>query len=452
MKDKGFKGEARVLFFPIFLASTFYNILDCISVLLDEAIVGNLFEDTAFGAINLVEPVRLGEDFLSYLICVGGCAMIVRAHGEGDTGKMSRIFSHCVSCCLLLGTFYVGLYTFLRPQLAALLGREALVRPYVLEVISWGRLDLLLDPLFAFLFTYVLYRNGSLLMVLTSLLQIGSNLGLSVLFGKSMGIGGVVFATGLSKILGILTLCIFFLWKKNRIPLRPYLSLSMAKKLSWISFPESSFLLSISLLEAVVNKVSLERYGVQGLVAFAAALNMYSIVLYVSEGISEYETVALNEYIGQGDPAKIARCIRLSLRAVVLEGLIISGLYIALAGPIVSVFDINDPDSAALGVMAVRMIGILPLSLCFTRVLAIFYQYTDRLLRSSLLIHLSWGIFPAAFAYLMGQVAVEGIGAGIITGSLLALLLVLLYVWLRKKERLWELGQERIERLQSIQM
>ncbi|MBQ1492965.1 MAG: hypothetical protein IIZ39_13485, partial [Blautia sp.] len=158
--------DRRVLFFPIFLASTFYNILDCLSIIIDEAVVGNLFEDTAFGAINLVEPIKMVESFLYYLIIVGGCAMIVRAHGEADTKKMSRLFSHCVTCCLLLGVIFIGIFTLLRPQLASLVAKDTPALPYVLEVISWSGLNLLLDPLFAFLFTFVLYRNGSLLMVL----------------------------------------------------------------------------------------------------------------------------------------------------------------------------------------------------------------------------------------------------------------------------------------------
>ena len=444
--------DRRVLFFPIFLASTFYNILDCLSIIIDEAVVGNLFEDTAFGAINLVEPIKIVESFLYYLIIVGGCAMIVRAHGEADTKKMSRLFSHCVTCCLLLGVIFIGIFTLLRPQLASLVAKDTPALPYVLEVISWSGLNLLLDPLFAFLFTFVLYRNGSLLMVLTSLVQIGSNLGLSVILGKRMGIGGVVFATGLSKILGILTLCLFFLLKKNRIRLRPYLSLNMAKKLSALSFPESSFLLSISLVEAVVNKVALDAYGVYALVAAAAAINMYSIIIYTSEGISEYETVALNEYLGQGDETRIRQSIRISIRAVIIEGLVFSALYVFLANPIVSIFDIDDPASAALASKAIKMMGILPIPICFTRILAIFYQYTDRILRSCFLIHLSWGIFPAAFAFLLSQIAAEGIPAGIVLGCILAMLLVLIYVRLGKREKLWYLSPERIESLRNIQL
>ena len=69
-------------FFPIFLAATLAVMIDSVQLLIDEAVVGNLFDDVAFGAINLVEPYLLLEEFISCLICVGGTPLIVRTQGR----------------------------------------------------------------------------------------------------------------------------------------------------------------------------------------------------------------------------------------------------------------------------------------------------------------------------------------------------------------------------------
>ena len=57
-----------VRFFPIFLAATLAVMIDSVQLLIDETVVGNLFDDVAFGAINLLEPYLLLEEFFSYLI------------------------------------------------------------------------------------------------------------------------------------------------------------------------------------------------------------------------------------------------------------------------------------------------------------------------------------------------------------------------------------------------
>ena len=73
-----------IRFFPIFLGASLAVIIDSIQLLLDETVVGNLFDDVAFGAINLLEPYLLLEEFFTYLICVGGTALIVRALGANN--------------------------------------------------------------------------------------------------------------------------------------------------------------------------------------------------------------------------------------------------------------------------------------------------------------------------------------------------------------------------------
>ena len=48
-------------------------------------------------------------------------------------------------------------------------------------------------------------------------------------------------------------------------------------------------------MDAVVNAVALKNYDIQGLVVMSVLINAFESVAYVSEGISEYETVANNE-------------------------------------------------------------------------------------------------------------------------------------------------------------
>ena len=440
----------KVLFWPIFLTATFINILDCVSMLLDEAIIGNLFDDAAFGAINLTEPYGLVESFLSYLILTGGAAMIVRARGENNKKMMEDIFSHCITLCLLLGLLFVAIFTAFRTQLAYYVAGGTKSMPYVLQVVSWNRLSWFMDPIMSFLLCYVLYMGGCILVAVDTVVFIGSNVALSVFLAKRMGIGGVVFASGIAKIIGVLLLLLFFVNKNRRMSFRPYMNWNMAKELALIGFPESSFILSISLMEAVINQTAISHYGIQGIAVATVAINVYEIIIYVSEGISEYETTALNEYLGQGSRTRVDWCIRIVKRAAVIEGLIFSILLFVGAEGIVAIFDVDDAFAAEMAARSVQVVAVISIIICLTRVLAIFYQYTGRTLRAAALIDISWGVLPALLGMLLGSVSIIGITAGIALGASLVLLFMIPFVRQIKKEKLWFISDERMEMLRKI--
>ena len=433
--------KGKVLFLPIFFAATVSNVLDCVSMLLDEMIIGNLFDDAAFGAINVIEPYQLVESFLSYMICIGGVAMIIRADGERSQERINDLFSHCITSCLLLGVISFAVYSVFGRQMVDAVSGGTEANPYVLEAISWNRLDALVEPAYIFLFTYILLRGGSMFALLVTIIEISSNFVMSVALGKAMGIGGVVLATGIAFCIGIFLILLFLFLRKENVTVRPYFDAGLTGKLSVISFPESSFIISVAFMEAVVNNTALLNYGIRGIAVAAVVINMFEIVIYVAEGITQYETASLNQYLGQGDNDRVSECIRVTIRAAVLEGLVISALYFMFAEDIVSIFDINDPATFGSAVSAAEVIAVIPIVICFTRILAVFFQYTKRTGRAAFLVIMSWGLLPALGGWLLGRVSLDGITWGVALGASAALFLMILYVRIRKKEKVWALNQ-----------
>ena len=106
-----------VRFFPVFLGATAGVLLEVIATLVDEIVVGNLFDDAAFASINLIEPYTLFEVFIAYLVTVAGAALIVRAHGAGDREKMGQLFSQTLIACGACGVALTLIYVLFTPQL-----------------------------------------------------------------------------------------------------------------------------------------------------------------------------------------------------------------------------------------------------------------------------------------------------------------------------------------------
>lgn len=409
-----------VRFFPIFLGASLAVIIDSIQLLLDEAVVGNLFDDVAFGAINLLEPYLLLEEFFTYLICVGGTALIVRAQGAHRHEEKQRIFNHCMTCCLILGTVFCIVYSLFDEQLVRLVAQDSPAYPFSLVAFFWDRFYMLILPLYVFLFTYVLYLNGALIDTISMIVMIAVNTGLSYCLGSEIGISGITCATFLANCVGILILSIYIIVKEKGFHYRPYLNWNHFKTITPLGLPESSFFLAIVIMEGGLNALALSCYSIQGVAVVSVVINLYEIAAYVSEGISEYETVALNRSLGEHNRENLKYGMKITFRAVLIEGVIFSLLYLFAAPLLIGIFDIDDAQTAASAITAIHILAVAPIALIIARITAIFCQYTKKIGYAILIWTLILGLAPLLFATLLSGISLEAMIWGIALGPVIA--------------------------------
>ncbi len=421
-----------VRFFPIFLAATLSVMIDSIRILVNETVVGNLFDDVAFGAINLVEPYMLLVEFFAYLICVGGTAMLVHARGAKKPEEMQKLFNHCVTCCLIMGLFFFAVFSLFDEWFVSLVTQNSAAHPYTLEAFFWERFYLLL-PLYVFLFTYVLYFDGALVDSVTMVLMTSVDTGLSIYLGRKMGIGGVSCATFIAHCLSVLILSLFVIAKHRGFTYRPYVNPGYLKALTPLGLPESCFLLSLVIMEAGVNALALKNYSIQGVAVVAVVINLYEIVAYVSEGISEYETVAVNWALGDQNREELKYGVRITFRAVLIESIVFSLLFLFTAPMLVGIFDIDDAETAKAAILAIRILGLSPLAVITARVTAIFHQYTKKLRQAAMIWIICLGLVPLLLAAVLSRVSLEGLIWGIALGPVIPVALLWIFPLKRKK-------------------
>ena len=191
--------DTLVRFWPIFIGSTLTALLECVGVFLDETVTGQLFDDSVFGAINVIEPYVSVINFISYLICVGGGALIVRAHGSGNKQKMTDIFNHCLTCCLGVCVLFFIIFSVFERPLISFVTDGGEMYEHALAAFFWKKFHIIPIVFYAFLFTYVLYMGGAVFCSVASVLELLSNLVLSVILGKHMGVGGITLASCLAS-------------------------------------------------------------------------------------------------------------------------------------------------------------------------------------------------------------------------------------------------------------
>ena len=432
------QNKKDVRFFPIFLGATIGVLLEIIATLVDEIVVGTLFTDEAFASVNLIEPYTFFEVFIAYLLTVAAAALIVRAHGAGNQKKMSEIFSQTIIVCGIVGAFLTLIYVLFTPQLVKFVADDPAVYDNALAYFKAIRFYPLVDIFDTFMFTYVLYRGGYVHFYTAIVARIGSNVLLSWYLGSQMGLAGIGLASILSLVIALAIKLTFLLSKKHGLTFRWYFNAREALEIAKLGFPESAIYMFVVLMEMAINRFTLSQYGAAGVAAVAVVINLFETAFYLSEGIGEYEIVAVNDSIGKNSNQSMYRAIKTTLRAALIDGAAIFGLILLGAGVLPGAFDIDNEETFRLASVMLRILSPTALFICLTRMTATFYQYTRRITRTLLLFGMAIALFPSLFGMLLGRISIEWIAVGIAIGPLVAFALMYGFVRLIKKEKLFD--------------
>ncbi len=428
----------KIPFFPIFFGATMGVLLEIVATLVDEIVVGNLFDDAVFASVNLVEPYTYFEIFIAYLVSVGGAALIVRAQGAGDTKRMGELFSQTIIVCGICGIALTSIYVLFTPQLVRFVADDPSVYEHALAYFTAMRFYPLLDMFDTFIFTYVLYRGGFVHFHIAIISRIGVNALLSWFLGSRMGLFGIGLASLVSLLVALSIKLTFLFTKKHGLKLSWYLNVREAFEIAKLGFPESALSIYIVILEMAVNSFTLKSYGAQGVAAVAVIINIFEFTIYLSEGISEYEIVAVNYSIGKNSSQSMDHAIKITMRAAVIEGLVLVGLIIFASTVLPEAFDIDNAETAGHATAMLRILAPTAIFICLSRITAIFYQYTQRITRTIILFGLAIALLPSLLGMLFGQIALYGIAVGMAAGPPIALALMYGYVRLVKKEKLFD--------------
>lgn len=330
------------------------------------------------------------------------------------------------------------MYVLFTPQLIRLVADDPSVYENSLAYFKGLRFYPLVDMFDTFMFTYVLYRGGYIQFYTALFLRIGANAALSWFLGSHMGLFGVGIASVISLAVALLVKCTFLLTKKHGLTFRWYLNVREVANVTRIGFPESMLTVFIVLLEVAINNFTLRAYSAAGVAAVAVVINVFEFTIYLGEGISEYEIVAVNDSIGKESSERMDHAIRITKRAALLGGAALIAVILLTSGILPAAFDIDDEETARQASRMLMIVAPTAIFMFYTRITAIFYEYTRRISRTIILFGMAVTLFPASLAMLFGRGAIEGIAVGMAAGPVIAILLMFLYVRLVKKEKLFD--------------
>ena len=420
------------------MGATLGVILEIIATLVDEVVVGMLFADDIFAAVNLITPYTLFETFIAYLASTAGAALIMRAQGARDQKKMSELFSQTVIVCGICGIVLTLLYVVFTPQLVRFVADDPSVYNYALDYFEIMRFYPLLDAFDTFMFAYVLYRGGYINFYIAIVCRIVINTSLSWLLGSKIGLKGVGLASIISLLAALSIKLVFLLNTKHGLKFKWYFNPREILEVAKLGLPESAISLFVVIMEFLLNNITLTGFGAAGVAAVSVVINIFEFTFYLSEGISEYEIVSVNDSIGKNSAKSMDHAIKQTLRAALIEGVVLFGIIFLASGVLPEAFDIDNAKTASQAATMLVIFSPAAIFICLKRVTAMIYQYTRRLPRTFILLGMATALLPALFGMLFGKISLIGIGVGIALGPIAAILLMYVYVHFIKKEKMFD--------------
>ena len=368
--------------------------------------VARLHDDAQVAAISIVAPAFTMMMALGSMVGGGGCALIARTMGEGDSDRVSLYSSLCCWGSILFGGIFAAVVLLGKNTILGFLGANEEMWSYAgtyLTILALGAPVMI----FTTAFGNIVRAEGAVKEgMLGNLISTVTNVALDPLFILVLpfGVAGAAAATVLGNAVGAAYLLWYVRKRSASLSLSPRLAASAPLEL-WhivaIGLPNgtSSFLSSFA--SALANNLMVQ-YGTLAVAAMAAASKSTTIITMVQMGICVGVQPLLAYNYGAKDLPRLRETLGKLVLLTMSVGLAATLLCFCFSGPIISVF-LKRPEALSLGQEIIRIRVLTGPIIGLFYIGSNFLQASGNALLSMLVSLLRQGIFLIPLLYVMNH-------------------------------------------------
>ena len=421
----------RKKYLSMLAGATFSSVINALLIIVDSIICGLMLGEDAVTAIGIVSPIYNLGVFIAMALSLGIPILYSREVGKFQKEKADRVFGTGLATTIAGGVLIFVLMTIFR---------DAYLQQYNLsedlfvlssDYFRWVRFELLLMPVAEVMYEMVFNDGDETCTFIVSIVETVSNIVLSILFCRIMGIEGVALASFIAVCLRLLICMTHLLKKSNTLRLNLYFSPSVFLKSCTLSLDDASSYLSLSAFAAVLDFFVAWRFGSDMLIMAAMILTIQELAL-VFDGVGEAISPIITVYLSEDCYDGVRNVWKLALKTAIIEGVALTVFLIAFSGWIPALLGITDPALKSMASRGIVLMSFGMVGVSFMYLLASYYLLLDEILLAVSLSILSDAISPIIFVIIGGMLfGINGVFVGISVGSLMACAIALLFVYLR---------------------
>ncbi|MEF9895436.1 MAG: MATE family efflux transporter [Clostridia bacterium] len=324
------------------LAKAVYNIVDT-------AYIGLLDSETALAAVGVTLPLLLIFVSIENIFAAGAAVLAGRQLGAGDKEGANTIISTIVAASSLIGlALCLGGIAFMEPLLRAF-GASDAVMPLAKDYAFWMFIAAIANLPAQSLNCAARAESSVKISSIAVITGAALNVILDPIFmfdwGLNMGVSGASLATTVSQIVTFLILGWFYLSGRSIIKVRVK-SIKPTRALFAgviaIGVPTAVIQICLAVATSLTNVAAATLPDSDLIIAaYGVVQRLVLVGCYVIMGFMQgYQPVAAYAFGGK-NAQRFHDCARFALKATLLLSLMVAGLYILLARPLIMLFNRN---------------------------------------------------------------------------------------------------------------
>lgn len=314
-QNSALDGPILATFFKYLLPSIVGMLAMSSASIVDGIFIGNYVGATALAAVNLIIPILSVLFGVGLMFAVGGSVRAGKYLGQKNKQAASAIFSKTLIATIVYATIIISIGLLLESTLFRLLGAGEILSPLMSEYYR-VIMPFLLAQLTAIVLYYFVRLDGFPSLAATSLV-LGAilNVGLDYLFIAvfDWGLSGAAWATGLSQLLPLVTLLVYFFNRNRKLHFSP-------KQKNWSEVFQAAYNglsefineISAGLIALILNLMLISRAGIEGVAAITVLNYLLMIGFMVYFSIADTAQVMISQNFGAKNTQRLKQLVSLT--------------------------------------------------------------------------------------------------------------------------------------------
>ncbi len=378
------KSFASKKFYSILIVATLSMVVEYAVLLSDNIIAGHMIGETALAAITVVQPIFSLTIFVAFLISVGSTVLMAYEVGCQNRKKANEYFSQSVILSVVFGI----LLTVILIVFKAYIFKWIETSPEIYDYVRAYYNVLLFLPIaqnFSTLLGIVVINEGAEnLCTISAVIQVVSNIGISIFLCRYIGMAGLAVGTVVSNFLACAVLAIHFLNKHNELRFQWYFNIKSIGQVLKYSTSEALLYLYLAIFTYFLNIYMSHFYGSQIIVIVSLILNFQALLLSGFDGIGQAIQPLISVYMGENNVHGLRKTMNVAMFATIIEGIGAMLLALIFAPYIPGIFGINSPDIIGEAIISVRIYSLISLFFSIMLLFSSYFLYIKKILLSNL--------------------------------------------------------------------
>ena len=418
-----------------FLFSTLVmTVANNIAFFIDSIFISHFLGIEKLPAVELCFPVMTFVSMVYLMLGLGGSTLALNHMADHEKRKADETFTVSVVFITLLGIFLAVFGRIFSEQFAELLSPDI---SYYNDVLDYLSILVLGMPLVCLMMSlaYFAKADGKHKMafhavVISNVINMVMNVVLIKVMG--MGLSGAAFATIIGYFSGLMYMMRYFFSKDRQLVLVKMSKKAVLSHLHDITlkgFPESSYLLMITLRVHILNMIVAAYGGSRGLQVFSIFNNCIYMFFTLALGIAQTLVPLVIIQVQNGDYDRVRKMLFKSIKAALAGALALCFILELAPQIILMLFNVSDPQTAAECIKAIRISALSFMGMAFCIIMVHYFQAVEHFTYSHIITIMEGLVLPIAmmgiFAPFLG---VDGLYMGFLFIEILVPLQILFMV------------------------